>query len=116
MLAASLALTLLVFARKKLKLSEPLVRGVCDFRPPCVVLVLNSRNVCVESVEVCLLAFTSGDWLIKVVADVFPRTSAISQRIPQEVGTGEIGGAAPTTEIDFLIAPGDAFADMAIEV
>ena len=55
------------------------------------------------------------DRLIEIVADVIPRTGAVSQRVPQEVGTGEIGWAAPTTEIDFLIAPVFAFADLGIE-
>ena len=55
------------------------------------------------------------DCLIEVVADVFPRTGTVSERVPQEVGTGEIGWAAPTTEIDLLVAPSLAFADLAVK-
>jgi hypothetical protein len=85
------------------------------------VLFVNDGHVCVESVEVCLLAFTGGDRLIEVVADVLPRTGAVSERVPQKIGTSEIGGAAPTSEIDLLIAPSVgshvlfAFADLAVE-
>jgi hypothetical protein len=106
---------LLIFALKKLKLSEPLIHGVRDFRPTSIFLILNDGYVCVESIEVCLLAFTGGDRLIEIVADVFPRTGAVSERVPQEIGTGEIGGAAPTTDIDLFIAPSLAFADLTIE-
>jgi hypothetical protein len=56
---------------------------------------MNDRNVCLDSFEVCLPALLSGDCLIEVVADVFPRTGAVSQRVSKEIGTGEIGGAAP---------------------
>jgi len=104
---------LLVFALKKLKLGEPLIDCVSDFRPPRVILVVNDRDICVESLEVCLLALSGGDRLIKVIANVFPRTGAISQRVPQEIGTREVDGAAPTTEIYLLITPGFAFADLA---
>jgi hypothetical protein len=55
---------------------------------------LNDWHVCVESFEVCLLAFTGGDRLIEIVADVLPRTGAVSERVPQKIGTSEIGGAA----------------------
>src|SRR5262249_33294211 len=110
-----LALALLVFALEQLKFGEPLVDSVCDFRPTSVVRILNDGNIGFESFEVCLLALAGGDCLIKVIADVFPRTGAVSQRVPQEIGTSEVGGAAPTTEIDLLIAPGFAFADLAIE-
>jgi len=71
---------------------------------------LKDRYVCFESFEVCLLAFTGGDRLIEIIADVFPRTGAVSQRVPQEIGTGEIGWAAPLTEIDLFVAPDFAFA------
>ena len=100
-----LTLALLVFALEELKLGEPLIHCVCDLCSTTIVLVLNDWHVCVESVEVCLLAFAGGDRLIEIVADVLPRTGAVSKRVPQEIGTGEIGGAAPTTEIDLLIAP-----------
>jgi len=53
--------------------------------------------------------------LIEIVADLVPRSGTVSERVAQKVGTGEIGGAAPTTEIDLLIAPSIAFADLAIE-
>jgi hypothetical protein len=76
---------------------------------------LNGQDVCVESFEVCLLALAGGDRLIEILADMFPRTGAVSQRVPQKIGTSEIGWAAPTTEIDFLIAAGFAFADLTIE-
>jgi len=76
---------------------------------------VNDRDVCVESFEVCLLAFPGGDRPIQVIADVLPWAGTISQRVPKEVGTCEIGGAAPTTEIDLLLAPGFALADLAIE-
>jgi len=105
----------LVFALKELKFGELLIDGVSYFCPTSVVLVLNDRDVCVESFEVCLLALTSGDCFIEVIADVFPRTGAVGKRVPQEIGTSEIGWAAPTTQIDLLIAPGFAFADLAIE-
>jgi hypothetical protein len=75
---------------------------------------LNHWDVCVESFEICF-ALAGGDRLIEIVANVFPGTGAVSQRVPQEIWTGEVGGAAPTTEIDLLIAPGFAFADLAIE-
>jgi hypothetical protein len=42
------------------------------------------------------------------------RTGAFSER-PQEVGAGEIGGQAPTPEVDLLIAPSFAFADLPLE-
>jgi len=106
---------LLVFALEQLKLGKPLIHGIRDFRPSRVIQIVNHRYVGIESFEVCLLAPSGGDRFIKVVANVFPGTGAVSQRVPQEVGTGEIGGAAPTSEIDFLIAPSLAFADLAIE-
>jgi hypothetical protein len=105
----------LVFALKKLKLCEPLKDGIRDFRSSGLVLVLNDGNVCVQGFEISLFAVSGGDRLVEVVADWFPRARAVSQRIPQEVGTGEIGGAAPTSEIDLLIAPSLAFADLAID-
>jgi len=55
--------------------------GVGNLRPPSFILVLNDRDVCVERVEVCLLALAGGDCFIEVIADVFPRTGAVSQRI-----------------------------------
>jgi len=79
-----------------LKLGEPLVHSVRDFRASSVILILNDWHLGIESLEICLLAFTGCDRLIEVVADVFPRTGAVSERVPQEVGTGEIGWAAPT--------------------
>jgi hypothetical protein len=97
---------LLVFALKELKLGEPLIHSVRDFRSTGVVLVLNDWHVGIESLEICVLALPGGDCLIEVVADVFPRTGAVSKRVPQEVGTGEVCGAAPTTEIDLLISAG----------
>ena len=75
---------------------------------------MNYRNVRIECLEVCLLAFTGGDRLIEIIADVFPRAGAVSKRVTQEIGAGEIGWA-PTSEIDFLIAPVFSFADLAIE-
>ena len=68
-----------------------------------------------ESIQVCLLAFTGGDCLIDIVADVFPWTGAVSERAPQEIGTGEIGWAAPTSEIHLLITPSVAIAELAVE-
>ena len=44
----------------------------------------------------------------------FPCTGAVSQRIPQKVGTGEIGWSAP--EIDLLVAARLAFADLPVSV
>src|SRR3954468_10665930 len=76
-----LALALLVFALEKLKLGEPLIHSVRDFRSISIVLISNNGYVCVQSIEVCLLAFTGGDRLIEIVADVFPRTSAVSERV-----------------------------------
>jgi hypothetical protein len=46
---------------------------------------------------------------------MFPGTGAVSERVAQEVGTGEIGWATPTSEIDLLVAPSLAFADLAVE-
>jgi integrase len=51
----------------------------------------SDRNVRIECLEVRLLAFT-GACLIKVVADVFPRTGAICKRVPQGIGTGSSWG------------------------
>jgi hypothetical protein len=110
-----LALPLLVFPLKELWLCEPLIHGVRNFRSISIVLVLNDGHVCVESLDVCLLALLGVDCGIEVIADGVPRTSAVSKRVPQEVGTGEVGGAAPTPEINFLVAPSLAFADLAIE-
>src|SRR5579871_1007342 len=110
-----LGLALLVFALEKLKLGEPLIHSIRDLRSTGVVLVLNDWHLGIESLEICLLAFTGCDRLIEVVADVFPRTGAVSERVPQKIGTGEIGGTAPTSEIDLLIAPSLAFADLAVE-
>jgi hypothetical protein len=76
-----LTFALLVFALKELKLSEPLIDSVSDFRPTGVVLVLNDRDVGIESFEVCLFAFAGGDCLVKVIAGVFPWASAVSQRV-----------------------------------
>jgi hypothetical protein len=98
-----------------LKFGEPLIDGIRDFRATGFVLVLNDRNVCVESLKVSLLALSGGDRLVEVIADVFPWTGAVSQRIPQEIGTGEIGGAPSTSKIDLLIAAGFAFADLPVE-
>jgi hypothetical protein len=98
-----------------LKLGEPLKDSISDFRATGYVLVLNDRNVCVESFEVCLLAILGVDCGVEVVANRIPGTGAVSQRIPQEVRTSEIGGAAPTSEIDLLIAPSLAFADLPVE-
>ena len=47
-----LAFALLVFALKELKLCEPLVHSVRDFRPSSVIQILNDGHVCVESFEV----------------------------------------------------------------
>jgi hypothetical protein len=78
-------------------------------------VVFNDGNVCIERFKICLLALLSVDCRVEVVANRFPWTGAVGERIPQEVRTGEIGGAAPTTEIDLLMAPSLAFADLAIE-
>jgi hypothetical protein len=51
----------LVFALKELKLGEPLKDRISDLRSTGFVLVLNDRNVCVESFKVCLLALLSVD-------------------------------------------------------
>jgi hypothetical protein len=72
----------LVFALKKLKLGEPLKDGISDFRSPRFVLVLNDRNVCVESIEICLLPRLRVDCRIEVVANRFPGTGAVDERIP----------------------------------
>jgi hypothetical protein len=78
-------------------------------------LVLNDRDIGIQSFEICLLPFLSVDCRVEVVANRFPWTRAVGERIAQEVGTREIGGAAPTSEIDLLVAPSLAFADLAIE-
>jgi len=59
-----------VLALEQLKLGEPLVHSVCDLRPTDVALHLNDWYVCFENVEVCQLAFTGGDRLIEVIANV----------------------------------------------
>jgi hypothetical protein len=56
-----LALALLVFALEKLKLCEPPKDSISDFRPTGFILVLNHRDVCIESFKVCLLALLSVD-------------------------------------------------------
>ncbi len=52
---------------------------------------------------------------IEVITNGFPWSGAIAERIPQEIGTGEIGRSASTTEIDLLIPPSFALADLPIE-
>jgi hypothetical protein len=105
----------LVFALKKLKLCEPLKDSISDFRPTGFILVLNDRNVCVQSFKVRLLALLSVDCRVEVVANRFPWTGTVSQRIAQEIGTGEVGWATPTSEIDLLVAPSFAFANLALQ-
>lgn len=39
----------------------------------------------------------------------------VGKRLPQEIGTGEIGEAAPAPEMDLLVAASFAFADLPIE-
>jgi hypothetical protein len=39
----------------------------------------------------------------------------LGRRVSEEILTGEIGWAAPLTEVDLVIAPGFAFAGLAIE-
>jgi hypothetical protein len=98
-------LPLLGFALEELKLGEPLINGIRDFR----------ATSCVESLKVSLLALSGGDRIVEVIAEVFPWTGAVSQRIPQEIRTGEIGWAPSTSKIDLLIAAGFTFADLPIE-
>jgi uncharacterized membrane protein YdbT with pleckstrin-like domain len=98
-----------------LKLGEPLINGIRDFRATSFVVILNDRHVCVESLKVSLLALSGGDRIVEVIAEVFPWTGAVSQRIPQEIRTGEIGWAPSTSKIDLLIAAGFTFADLPIE-
>ena len=76
------------------------------FKPPTTFGKFRNVHVCVESFEICLLALSGGDRLVEVVAGGFPWASAVSQRVPQEVGTSEIGGSAPTPEIDLLNSAG----------
>src|ERR1700746_1540770 len=96
-----LVFALLVFALKKLKLSEPLIHGVRDFRPTGFVLVLNDRDIGIQSFEICLLPFLSVDCRVEVVANRFPWTRAVCERIAQEVGTCEIGGRRPRPRLTF---------------
>ncbi|MFY9674229.1 MAG: hypothetical protein WAK13_07230 [Terriglobales bacterium] len=96
---------MLVFALKQLELGEPLENRISDFRSTGLVPVLNDRNVCVESLEICLLALLRVDCRVDFVADWFPGTGAVGERVPQEVGTGEIDRSAPTSKIDLLVAP-----------
>jgi hypothetical protein len=109
------ALALLIFTLEKLKIGEPLMDSVGDFRATRFVLVLNNGHVCSESLKICLLAVSGGDCLIEVVANGFPRTGAVGQRIPQEIRTGEIRRSAPTSEIDFLVPPSFAPANLPIK-
>jgi hypothetical protein len=67
----------LVFALKKLKLSEPLKDCISDFRATRFLLVLNDGDVRIESFNVSLLALLCADCRIEVVADVFPWTAAV---------------------------------------
>ena len=67
-----LALPLLVFPLKKLKLGEPLKHRVSDFRPTGFVCVLNDGDVCIESFKVCVLALLSVDCRIEVIANGLP--------------------------------------------
>ena len=108
-----LTFPLLIFALEKLKLGKPLVNCVFDFRPIGVILLLNDRNVCVENFEVCLFALGGDDRLIRIIADVLPRSGAVSER--RKYGPVRSAGAAPTSEIDLVLAPVFAFADLAIE-
>src|SRR5579864_9245200 len=89
--------------------------SISDFRSPGFVLDLNDWDVGIQSFEICLLALLGFNCGIEVVANSFPRAGTVSQRIPQEVRTGEIGGAAPTSEIDLLVAPSFALAYLPIE-
>jgi hypothetical protein len=61
---------------KELKLGEPLIHCVRDFRPTGFVLILNDQNVCVESLKVSLLALSGCDRFIKIIADGFRWTGA----------------------------------------
>ena len=74
-----LALSLLVIALKELKLGEPLIDRVCDFRPTGFVLVLNDRDICIKSFEICLLALLRLGCRIEVVANGFPGTGTVSE-------------------------------------
>src|SRR5580704_677401 len=49
--------------------------------------------VCIESFEVRLLSLAGRDCFIGVVADMFPGAGAVSERVPQETGTGKVGGS-----------------------
>jgi hypothetical protein len=90
----SLCLALLVFPLKKLKLGEPLIESVSDFRPTGVVLVLNDWHVCIQSFEVRLLSLAGRDCLIGVVTDMFPAAGTVSDRVPLETGTDKVGGSS----------------------
>ena len=61
-----------------------------------------------------MLAVSGGYCLMEVVPHWFPWTRTVRERIPQAIGTGEVGGAPPTSEID-QIAPSLALTDLAIE-
>lgn len=78
-------------------------------------MFLNDGNICIESFKVRLLALLGVDCRIEVVVNGLPRTGAVGERIPQEVGTGEIGRSAPASKIDLLVPPCLAFADLSIE-
>src|SRR5580700_5145370 len=49
--------------------------------------------VCIESFEVRLLSLAGRDCFIGVVADMFPGAGTVSERVPQETGTGKVGGS-----------------------
>ena len=51
----------------------------------------------------CLLAHLGVNCSIEVVANRFPWTGTVGQRVSKEVRTGEIGGVAPTSEIDLFL-------------
>jgi hypothetical protein len=86
---------LLVFALKELKLGEPLIHSAREFRPTSVVLMLNNWNIGIESFKIRLLALAGSDCFVEVVANLFPWTAAVSDRVPQEIGTCKTVGRRP---------------------
>src|SRR5205814_8544318 len=97
-----------------LRACQPQAVSVGAFRPTSLVLVSDRGYVGVEpSKHACLRSWAA-------IASSSSSGKVSHGRVPsgsehRRNRTGEIDGAAPTTEVDLLIAPSSAFADLPIE-
>lgn len=71
-------------------------------------------DIRLQSVEISLLPLLRLDCLVEVVAARFPWTAAIRLGVPVEIGTSEVAGAEPGSEVDPLVALVLAFADLPV--